>query len=90
MKKNIVIKKLFYLWGNNGYNKILNDIEKKIPKVLHVPWLKKIKINKTRDMYIKQWLCTFINKSRNVIVECKLDFYLYKLSKIEKPKRKVV
>jgi hypothetical protein len=41
-------------------------------------------------MYIKQWLCTFINKSRNVIVECKLDFYLYKLSKIEKPKRKVV
>jgi hypothetical protein len=37
MKKNIVIKKLFYLWGNNGYNKILNDIEKKIPKVLHVP-----------------------------------------------------
>jgi hypothetical protein len=41
-------------------------------------------------MYIKQWLCTFVNKSRDVIVECKLDFDLYKLGKIAKPKREVV
>ncbi len=41
-------------------------------------------------IHIKQGICIFINKSKDIIMECKLDSNLHKLGEIIKEEKQIV
>jgi hypothetical protein len=76
--------------------KVLNGRKNQIPKVLHVLRLKKNLFLVTQfdkvggKIHIKQGICIFIHKSKNIIIECKLDNDLHKLGETIKIKKQIV
>jgi hypothetical protein len=65
-------------------------------EILHVPRLKNNLFSMKhfdkvrRKMHIKQGIYIFINKSKDITAECKLDYDLYKLGEMQNKERQVV
>jgi hypothetical protein len=84
------------LWVRMVIVKVLNGRKNQITKVLHVPRLKNNLFLMTqfdkvgRKIHIKEGICIFINKSKDIIIKCKLNSNLYKLGETIKEEKQIV
>jgi len=84
------------LWVRIIIVKVLNGRKNQITKVLHVPRLKNNLFLMTqfdkvgRKIHIKEGICIFINKSRNIIIKCKLNSNLYKIGETIKEEKQII